>query len=84
MLSCQFTHSLDLLHLYVFQKKMQTRPEELSLLVLSIVKDSKSWGTNRGFLDFLSLLANMTQQTPDLKLSLGLLASDMTTYLDLG
>lgn len=56
----------------------------MSLLALSIVKDSQSWGANRGLLDFLNLLTNLTQQTPDVKLSLGLLISDTTTYTDLG
>ncbi|KAL0025866.1 hypothetical protein WJX79_008452 [Trebouxia sp. C0005] len=36
------------------------------------------------FWTFLNLLTNLTQQTPDLKLSLGLLASDTPTYTDLG
>lgn len=55
-----------------------------SLLALAVVKDSRSWGTDRQFVDFLHLLTNLTQQTPNVKLSLGLLVSDMSTYLDLG
>ncbi|KAL0050695.1 hypothetical protein WJX82_005308 [Trebouxia sp. C0006] len=61
-----------------------TSGQQMSLLALSIVKDSRSWGANRGLLDFLNLLTNLTQQTPDVKLSLGLLISDTTTYTDLG
>lgn len=66
------------------QEASNTSGQQMSLLALSIVKDSQSWGANRGFLDFLNLLTNLTQQTPDVKLSLGLLVSDATTYTDLG
>ena len=66
------------------QEASNTSGRQMSLLALSIVKDSRSWGANRGFLDLLNLLTNLTQQTPDMKLSLGLLISDTTTYTDLG
>ena len=66
-------------------KGMQERhQDDVSLLVLAVVKDKRSWGKDRGFLDFLNLLVNMTQQTPDLTLSLGILASDTATYRELG
>ena len=66
------------------QEAANTSGQQISVLALSIVKDSQSWGVDREFLDFLTLLTNLTQQTPDVKLSLGLLASDTTTYTDLG
>ena len=66
------------------QEAANTSGQEISVLALSIVKDSQSWGVDREFLDFLTLLTNLTQQTPGVKLSLGLLASDTTTYTDLG
>lgn len=66
------------------QEAANTSGQEISLLALSTVKDSQSWGVNRGFLYFLNLLTNLTQQTPSVKLYVGLLASDTTTYTDLG
>ena len=56
----------------------------LSVIVLASVKDSTSWGTNRGFLDFLDMLINITHQTPNTDISIGLLVSDKTYSLDLG
>ena len=66
------------------QEAANASRQEISVLALSIVKDSQSWGVDREFLDFLTLLTNLTQQTPGVKLSLGLLASDTTTYTDSG
>lgn len=64
--------------------EQERHQDDVSLLVLAVVKDKRSWGKDRGFLDFLNLLVNMTQQTPDLTLSLGILASDTATYRELG
>ena len=56
----------------------------LSVIVLVSVKDSTSWGTHRRFIDFLDMLTNITHQTPDIDLSIGLLVSDKTYSQDLG
>ena len=55
-----------------------------SLLVLSIVKDSSSWGKNREFKDYLSLLMNITQETSNLQLALGLSIADERTFSGIG
>lgn len=60
------------------------RVKALSVIALAIVKDVSSWGSHRGFIDFLDLLTNVTCQTPDIDLSIGLLVSDKTYALDLG
>lgn len=53
------------------------------LLVSSIVKNSQSWGDKRGFADYLSLLVKITQTSPDLDISLGLLVSDVHALSDI-
>ena len=56
----------------------------MSVMVLVTVKDRTSWGTNRGFMDFLDMLNNVTHQTPEIDLSFGLLVSDKTYAHHLG
>lgn len=73
---------LDLMVLV--QDSPDTPVRALSVIALAIVKDATSWGTHRGFMDFLDLLTNVTCQTSDIDLSIGLLVSDKTYALDLG
>ena len=58
--------------------------QPFSLLVLSIVKDNSSWGKSREFQDYLSLLMNITQETSNLQLALGLSIADEHTFSGIG
>lgn len=72
---------------------MQTNPEGntidpggsvFNLLVLSIVRDTSSWGKDRDFQHYLNLLLNITQDTANLQLALGLSIADQHAYSEIG
>lgn len=72
------------------QRHHGNRPSEnnanqpFRLLILSIVKDSHSWGKDRDFQDYLSLLQNVTRETASLQLALGLSFADEHTFYEAG
>ena len=79
---------LDVWHLHgeplsYLNRNKDENDKTSQLLVLSIVRDNQSWGDKRGFADYLSLLVEITQTSPDLDVSLGLLVSDVQTLSDI-
>ena len=76
------TYSIYKTFLLLLQNSAVHAESNTSVIILSILKDSSSWGNNRGFTDFLGLLVNITRQT-HVRVSLGLLVSDITTFTNL-
>ncbi|CEM12201.1 unnamed protein product [Vitrella brassicaformis CCMP3155] len=62
-------------------RELSRGPTNGTVLVLTIVKDGQSWGSQRSFHDYLKLISNLGVNKADL--SLGLLISDANEHRDI-
>ncbi|DBA83556.1 TPA: hypothetical protein ACH3X2_006475 [Trebouxia sp. C0005] len=58
------TSDLEAMQIRSVQEAANASGQQMSLLALSIVKDSRSWGANRGLLDFLEFAHQLDTADP--------------------